>query len=154
MVALLKLDLCSITAILPPSRPLLAPAQREPNARNVRERRDNFIYTRRKPAATSRRKGEKISGKESERRKRRKRGGHIYSVDDASPMRDSFRVLYPARFCPTFFRALLWSPGVSRMQARPIHPRGKRRVTWIISIFAPAKVSRRDYRGATRFHPR
>lgn len=110
MVALLKLDLCSITAILPPSRPLLAPAQREPNARNVRERRDNFIYTRRKPAATSRRKGEKISGKESERRKRRKRGGHIYSVDDASPMRDSFRVLYPARFCPTFFRALLWSP--------------------------------------------
>lgn len=30
----------------------------------------------------------------------------------------------------------------------------KTTVTWIISIFAPAKVSRRDYRGATRFHPR
>lgn len=39
------------------------------------------------------------------------------------------------------------------MHVRPIHPRGTT-ATWIISIFAAAKVSQRDYRGATRFHPR
>jgi len=38
------------------------------------------------------------------------------------------------------------------MHVRPIHPRGKT-ATWIISIFAAAKVSQRDYCGATRFHP-
>lgn len=41
----------------------------------------------------------------------------------------------------------------SILRRHPIHPR-RTAVTWIISIFAPAKVSRRDYRGATRFHPR
>lgn len=50
--ALLKLDLCSITAILRP-RVLLIPARSKP----TRDARDDFIYTRRKPAASPRRRG-------------------------------------------------------------------------------------------------
>lgn len=39
------------------------------------------------------------------------------------------------------------------VHVRSIHPR-ETTATWIISIFAAAKVSQRDYCGATRFHPR
>lgn len=66
---------------------------------------------------------------------------------DATPReRNSFRVLYPTASSPPS----LACPPTAR--SRFIHPL-ETTVTWIISIFAPAKVSQRDYRGATRFHP-
>jgi len=54
------------------------------------------------------------------------------------------------------FPAPLQLPPISpmrRVHIRSIHPRGTT-ATWIILIFAPAKVSQRDYCSATRFHPR
>jgi len=95
--ALLKLDLCSITAILHPrlsSHPPLAVKQRE-------RRRDDFIYTRRKPAASPRRRcrgdsaqerngTERAKGKrrgketKEKRESRTKGGGRIPSRADAS----------------------------------------------------------------------
>jgi hypothetical protein len=108
--ALLKLDLCSITAILHPrlsSHPPLAVKQRE-------RRRDDFIYTRRKPAASPRRrcrgdsaqerngteraKGKRRGKETKEKRESRTKGGGAFH---RAPMRqgmsrDLFRILYLA----------------------------------------------------------
>lgn len=131
-----------------PHRARLARAKCE---RHSRTSRQFYLYA---PQTGRDAREKKRSGKESERRKRRNEED-VYSVDAASPI-----ARFVSRFISGAIPSHLFSarcfglPGVSRMQACPIHPRGKRRVTWIISIFAPAKVSRRDYRGATRFHPR
>lgn len=136
--------------------------------RNVCGRRDNFIYTRRKPAAASRRngrkEGKKKNGKEGEKRKRRSEEDiyipspmHLWCISDASENVAQFvsHFIFGA-ILPIFFShpesTRRWFPRAyaGSSDSSP----WKTTVTWIISIFAPAKVSRRDYRGATRFHPR
>jgi len=159
--ALLKLDLCSITAILHPrlsSHPPLAVKQRE-------RRRDDFIYTRRKPAASPRRRCRGDSAQErngTERAKGKRRGKETKEKRESRTKGGAHSI---ARRCVRVCRAIYFEFYISRARrisarslrfprrARPVHSRGTT-ATWIISIFALAKVSRRDYRDATRFHPR
>lgn len=93
--ALLKLDLCSITAILRP-RVLLIPARSKP----TRDARDDFIYTRRKPAASPRRRGatrekKKKEQKRMKRRRRQRRRAFCRAPMHRKMQCNSFRILYP-----------------------------------------------------------
>lgn len=105
----------------------------------------------------ARRRGATGRGK---RKKKRKSDGEK-SEEDASHIPSSVPVQFVSHFISGRERSHLSlrpeppanSANASSMHARSIHPRGTT-ATWIILIFAPAKVSQRDYCGATRFHPR
>lgn len=156
---LLKLDLCSITVILRP-RVLLIPARYKPT-RDVRECRDDFIYTRRKPAShvCTARRG--VAAQQEEEKGRKKERVMERKVKKTLRIFRRVPVQFVSHFISGRKRSHLSprpelpanSANASSMHARSIHPRGTT-ATWIILIFAPAKVSQRDYCGATRFHPR
>lgn len=142
-----QLPRSSAPRVLPrPSR-----SRRQANARRSRR---FYLYAPQasRVSAASRREEEK----KKPRRTREGGEGDTHSIAHRctaeSAARNSFRILYPAR-AGASHSAWRFPLCVSGVHARPIHPRGAT-VTWIISIFAPAKVSRRDYCGATRFHPR
>jgi len=165
--ALLKLDLCSITAILHPRLPL---SRSPPEAAREASRRF-YLYAPQasRVSATSlsrrQRAGKKRDG-ESEGKKKKRGEERKKRIENGRrrqriPSRADGASGYVARSISNFI-----SRGESRgargisarslrflRRARPVHSRGTT-ATWIISIFAPAKVSRRDYRDATRFHPR
>lgn len=96
VVDLLKLDLCSITAILralaASSRPLTKSQVRDVCGR----RRDNFIY---KPRDVADVRGRK---KKTSKRSREVKKTYTLSLMHQRTSRNSFRVLYPVRFCPRF----------------------------------------------------
>lgn len=159
---LLKLDLCSITAILHPRIPHAPlPAHRKPAGTFASVATILFIRAASQPrlrdVAAQRQYKEKRNGRKRER-ERRRRNAFCRAPMHQHVSRSLFQILYPRAI--SFFPAssLLYT-SIPASTSRRICTPGRfipveRRATWIISIFAPAKVSRRDYRDATRFHPR
>jgi len=148
--ALLKLDLCSITAILHPRRP------RHPSREAAREASRRFyLYapqaSRVSATSLSRRQRARKKRKKGEKKKKERTNKEGTREGESGTFRRA--IYFEFYISRRISRARRISARSLRFLRRPLRSRGTT-ATWIISIFAPAKVSRRDYRDATRFHPR